>query len=64
MNTIQAIPGNAFMSGNLFSGSPVRTGYLWKNLIVENRISFGWLHKLYKGSVLDAFGTVLTSPVS
>lgn len=63
MITIQTIPGNKAMSNDLFAGSPIRINYLWKSLIIEKRISFGWLRKLYKGSTLDAFGQVLSSPL-
>ena len=62
MNTAQAISGNSFAAGSLFSESPVRTNYLWKNLVIEKRISLNWLGKMYEGSVLDAFWTVLSSP--
>lgn len=64
INTTQAISGNSFAAGRLFSESPVRANYLWKNLITEKRISLNWLDKMYKGSVLDAFWTVLSSPIS
>jgi hypothetical protein len=64
MNTIQAISSNSFISDKLFLASPMRTDYVWKNLIIERRISINWVDKLFKGSILYAFWSVLSSPVS
>jgi hypothetical protein len=46
MNTAQSISRESFTLDNLFFESPIRTGYLWKNLIIEERISMNWIHKL------------------
>lgn len=64
MNTIQISPNSSVMPGNLFFGPPARTGYIWKNLVIEKRISMNWAHKLFKGSIFHAFWTVWSSPVS
>jgi hypothetical protein len=64
MNNIQVISKDAVFSEGLFIESPFRTGYLWKNLVIEKRISMSWAYKLYKGTILDAFGLVLFSPVN
>jgi len=64
MNTAQAISGNAFVADRLFTGSSMRTNYLWKNLVTEKRMSINWLGKLYNGSILDSFWTVLSSSVN
>ena len=64
MNTAQVISGNSFISDRLFTGSSVRNNYLWKNLVIERRISINWLGRLFKGSVFDAFWSVVSSPVS
>jgi len=62
MNTIQAISGNPFVSDKLFFGPSVRTNYLWKNLIVEKRISMSRLYKLTRHILLYDFWSVLPSP--
>lgn len=63
MNTIQAISRDLILPDKLFLGSPIRTSYLWENLIIEKRISINWLNKLYKGSTLHDFWLLLSSPV-
>jgi len=61
MNTIQLNPKDSFISDKLFIDSPLNTSFLWKNLIIERRISINWIDKLYKGSVLYAFWSVLSA---
>jgi hypothetical protein len=63
MNNIETITRNEFTGVKLFSGSPARVNYLWKNLIIEKNISLSWVDKLYKESILHAFWFVLSSPV-
>lgn len=64
MNTMQTISGNSLISDAIFSGSPAQTNYLWKNLVVEKRISINWIDTLYRHSPLYAFWTVLSSPMN
>jgi hypothetical protein len=64
MNNIQVISKNSVVSDGLFIDSPFRTGYLWKNLVIEKRISISWLYKLYKGTILGSFGQVISSPTN
>jgi hypothetical protein len=64
MNTIQAISENSAVSGRLLFGSPVSSSYLWENLVSGKRSAEGWLHQLYKGSVLYAFWSVFSSRMS
>lgn len=63
MNTVQAISNKSVLQNKLLFGSSGNTGYLWENLAIERRASPNWLDKMYKGSVFDAFWTVLSSPV-
>lgn len=63
MSTIQTISSEALLSDRIFLGSSVRTNYLWKNLIIEKRVSSNFIHKLYKNSLVHAFWSVLSSPV-
>jgi hypothetical protein len=46
----------------LYFGSPGTTPYVWKNVVIEKRISMNWLYKLYEGSILQDIWLVLTSP--
>ncbi len=62
MNTIQTIPRSSIKSNMLFSDSTIRTDYFWNNLVIEKRISVNWLYKLYKGSLLYNFWSVISSP--
>jgi hypothetical protein len=62
MITTQTISKNSLNSGQLFFGSPARSSYLWNNLIIEKRISVGWLYKLYEDSIIHDIVLVLTSP--
>lgn len=64
MNNIQTISGNQFVAGTTFSDSPAKTSYLWKNLVIEKRISISWIDTFYKYSPLRAFWTVLSSPIN
>lgn len=64
MNNVQTIPGKGFSSNNLFVGSSTQTSYIWKNLVIEKRISMNWAHKLFKDSIFYAFLTVWASPVN
>lgn len=64
MNTMQVISRESFISGNLFAGSTARKNYLWKNLIIEKRISVNWLYKMYKNSFFHDFWSVLSSPIN
>jgi hypothetical protein len=66
MNNIQTIPKNSFTSdasAKFSFESLLRTGNFGKGLVIEKSISIGWLDKLYKGSVFDAFWSVLSAPV-
>lgn len=63
MITTQAYLKNTFASDNLFLRSTTGISYLRKNLMVERRNSTGVIHKLYKGSFLQAFWLLLTSPI-
>jgi len=63
MNAIQVISKESFVPDSLFMGSPFRTGYLWKNIVIEKRISTNWAYRMYKGSIFDSFWSVLISPV-
>jgi len=49
-------------TGQVYFGSPVASHYVWKNIIIEKRISMNWLYKLYEGSILQDVWVVLTSP--
>ncbi|MBI4089241.1 MAG: hypothetical protein HY424_00880 [Candidatus Levybacteria bacterium] len=51
------------LSVNFFLGSSLGNDYVWENLIIERRIKVGWLYKLYKGSILESFWKLLSSPV-
>lgn len=64
MNTAKTISKDLPIQNKLLFGSAAHTGYLWENLAIEKRDSFKWVDRLYKDSVLDAFWTVLSSPVS
>jgi hypothetical protein len=64
MNTNQVISKESVVSDGLFIESPFHIGYLWENLVIEKRISLSWAYKLYKGTIVDAFGQVLSSGVS
>lgn len=64
MNKAKDITNEPFKPNKLFLDSPSYTRYLWKNLIIEKRISVNWVDKLFKGSIVDSFWTVLSSPVS
>lgn len=64
MSTIKTISSNAFTSDNIFIESPVGERYLWKNLIIEKRISTNWIYEIYKSSILHDLILVLFSPVS
>ena len=48
----------------MFSGSSALNDFLWKNIIIEKRISLSRLDKLYKKSPLHDFWSVLSSPVN
>ncbi|MDO8658796.1 MAG: hypothetical protein Q7K55_08695 [Candidatus Levybacteria bacterium] len=47
----------------LFFHSNLGNTYVWDNLIIEKRISVGWIYKLYKNSFLSDIWHVLSSPV-
>ena len=64
MNNIQVISKKSVIQNELLFGSSAHTGYLWENLAIEKRVSSSLINKLYKGSIVDAFWTVLSSPVS
>ena len=64
MNTIKTISGNSVISAAVFSGSPAQTSYVWKNLVIEKRISINWIDTLYRHNPLHAFWTVLSSPMN
>ena len=64
MSKIQIVSRHTFTANNLFFGSPVRSSYMWENLIIEKRISMNWAYKFYKGSILNDFWSVLSSPLS
>ena len=63
MNTITLPPSKVIIPNGLFYGSSERTKYLWKNLIIEKRISTSLLSRIFKGTVLGAFWVVLSSSV-
>jgi hypothetical protein len=64
MNTAQVISRETINPSEMIVGSPVRIGFLSKNLNFEKHFSVNWAYELYKGSVLDAFWSVLSSPVN
>jgi hypothetical protein len=66
MNTIRTFSKNLFVQDSLdkFSlGSLFSTKNFEKSLVIEKTIPMGWLYTLYKGSIVDSFFTVLSSPV-
>jgi len=64
MNTIQAISANSLTQDKLFAGSPARTNYLWKNLIVEKRTSIGRVYKYYGRNIFSDVWSIFTSPLT
>lgn len=52
------------MSESYFSGSLAPTDYLWRNIAIEKSKSKNLLYKMYKGSFLEAFWLVFTSPLN
>jgi hypothetical protein len=64
MDTIQAITKNIFLQSEKLSlGLSEKTSFLRRDLVIEKNIPTGWIYDLYKGSVVDAFWSVLSSPV-
>jgi len=65
MNTIQAISKNIFLQSEKLSlGLSEKTNFLRKDLVIEKDIPIEWMHGLYKGSIVDAFWSVLFSPMN
>ena len=48
----------------LYFGSPEARSYMWDNLIIEKKISVGWLYKLYEDSIFHDFVVLFTAPVN
>lgn len=63
MDNIKSISKKLPIQDKLLMGSLVHTNYMWSNLIIEKRKSVNWVDKLYKGSVLNAFWLVFSSPI-
>jgi len=63
MNTTQIISRDTYTADEMFVGSPVSVGFLRKSLNFEKRFSINWAYNLYKGSVADAFWSVLSYPL-
>jgi hypothetical protein len=64
MNITQTTAKNSLMSESYFSGTLAPTDYLWKNITIEKSVSKNLLYRMYKGSLLEAFWLVFTSPVN
>ncbi len=64
MKDIQTISADAVHSERIYFGSPAERRYMWNNLIIEKRISIGWLYKLYEDSIFHDFVLLLTSQVN
>jgi hypothetical protein len=58
------ISKSSAISKQYLFGSKVRGNYLLDNLITDKRVSTGWVKKLYKGSIVDSFWSVLSSPTN
>ena len=66
MNTLQTVSKNSFASdssGKFSLGSLFSARNFEKSLVIKKTISVEWLYKLYKGTVVASFWTVLSSPV-
>ena len=64
MNNIQTISRNQIVESNKsFLGLLLQRGDFGESVTVEKNISMDWAYKLYKGSVFDAFWSILSSPV-
>lgn len=63
MNNIQFDSKRPTLQNKLLFGSDAHTGYLWENMAIEKRTSSNLITRWYKGSVVDAFWTVLSSTV-
>jgi hypothetical protein len=63
MNTIQISQGSAISSDGIFRESSVWNKLLWKNLVIEKKISVNWIYKIFKHSLLYDFWTVWSSAV-
>jgi len=64
MNNTQIISRNQIVESNKsFLGSLLRSRDFGESVTIEKSISMDWEYKLYKGSVVDAFWKVLSSPV-
>ena len=65
MNATQTISRDQVTRSDKMSlGSLMHLGSFGKSLTIEKSISLDWAYKLYKGSVIDAFWSVLSSPVN
>lgn len=63
MQILQTNSQNLPMSGKLFIGSPILTKYMWNNIIIEQRSTHNWAHRLYNNSILHNIIAVLSSPI-
>jgi hypothetical protein len=43
--------------------STITRSYMWNDLIIEKRVSMGWLYKLYEDSIFHDFVLIFSSPV-
>ena len=63
MNTIQTVTKDIITSEKLPFGLSEKTNFFRKTLTIEKNISMDWAYNLYKGSIVDSFWSVLSSPV-
>jgi hypothetical protein len=62
MRSYQSNLTNSIVSETVLTSSPIRNKFLWKNLVIEKRVSMNWIDRLYEASIVHAFWSVLSSP--